>query len=317
VNDPVTMPDGTLVIDVVDSHTGGEPTRVVVGGFPPLSGATLAERAVEVATSHRRLATAIVAEPRGNEAMVGALLTPPVESGCDTGVIFFDRRAVLGMCGHGTIGLVETLHRCGRLGRGQHRIETPAGVVPVVLEPGGDVTFDNVVSHRVAADVTLIVPSLGTVRGDVAYGGNVFFLVEEPAVDLDRPMPELLAVTAEVLAAAHAAGFADVDHVELYGPATRPGATSRNFVLCPSGTYDRSPCGTGTSAKVAALAARGALEPGQPWVQESITGSTFTVRYRWHDRAVGSIVPTVSGAAVVIGQARLFVAPGESGPAPG
>ena len=311
MNDTVALPDGTLTISVVDSHTGGEPTRVVIDGFPALHGATLLERSAELGGRHRRLATVIVDEPRGNEPMVGALLTPPVDETCVAGVVFFDRALVLGMCGHGTIGLIETLHRLGRIGPGEHRIETPVGVVPVVLAEDGVVTFDNVPSRRVAHEVTVDVPVLGRVTGDIAYGGNVFFLVESPAIDLDRPRPELLRAAADVMRAVHDAGFVEVDHVELYGPATSPAAHSRNFVLCPSGTYDRSPCGTGTSAKVAAMAAAGALREGETWVQESITGSIFVVRYRWDDRTDGSIVPTVSGTATVTGRGELFIAPAE------
>lgn len=307
-------PKDTLVVDVVDSHTGGEPTRVVIGGFPPLHGATLTDRRTELATVHRRLATAIVAEPRGNEPMVGALLTEPVDPTCTAGVIFFDRTMVLGMCGHGMIGLAETLHHLGRIGAGEHRIDTPAGVVPLRFDADAHpttVTFDNVPSHRRDHQVTVEVPTLGAVTGDIAYGGNVFFLVTAPVIDLDRSRVELLRITTDILGAVHAGGFGDVDHVELFGPPTSGHADSRNFVLCPSGTYDRSPCGTGTSAKVAALATAGRLAEGEMWVQESITGSTFSVRYRWHDRAVGTIVPTVTGSATVTGRAELYIGPGE------
>ena len=313
MDETLTLPNSTLTISVVDSHTGGEPTRVVLDGFPALRGSTLLERRADVAGRLRRLATAIVDEPRGNEPMVAALLTPAVDERCVTGVIFFDRNLVLGMCGHGMIGLIETLHRLGRIGPGEHLVETPAGTVPVVLAADGLVTFDNVASRLVEGHVEVDVPSLGRVTGAIAYGGNVFFLVATPTVDLDQPRAELLRIAAAVLHSVHAAGFVDVDHVELYGPATSPAANARNFVLCPSGTYDRSPCGTGTSAKVAALAAAGALDEGATWVQESITGSTFSVRYRWVDRATGSIVPTVSGSATVTGRAELFVSPEEGG----
>jgi proline racemase len=239
--------------------------------------------------------------------MVAALLTAPVDRRCVTGVIFFDRTLVLGMCGHGMIGVVETLYRLGRIRPGEHFVETPAGVVPVVLADDGLVTLDNVVSRLVERNVMLDVPALGQVVGDIAYGGNVFFLVTTPAIDLDQPRSELLRIANDVLRSAHEAGFADVDHVELYGPPTSSAADSRNFVLCPSGTYDRSPCGTGTSAKVAVLAAAGALAEGATWIQESITGSTFAVRYRWADRGTGSIVPTVSGRATITGRAELFI----------
>jgi 4-hydroxyproline epimerase len=311
MHDPIQLPDGALVISVVDSHTGGEPTRVVTGGFPALAGTTLADRAADLRDRHRRLATAIVDEPRGNEAMVGALLTEPVDGRCTTGVIYFDRTLILGMCGHGTIGLVETLHRLGRIGPGDHLVETPAGVVAVTLGTDGQVTLDNVVSRRLAVDVTVDVEGVGAVTGDIAYGGNVFFLVTSPSFDLDVGRAELLRITTATLRGVHAAGHRTVDHVELFGPPTVADADSRNFVLCPSGTYDRSPCGTGSSAKVATLAARGLLAEGATWVQESITGSTFSLTYRWHDRDEQSIVPRLTGAAAVTGRAELIIGPDE------
>jgi proline racemase len=311
MRDALNTPPGTVTIDVIDSHTGGEPTRVVTDGFPQLRGATLRERGADLASHHRRLATAIVDEPRGNEPMVGALLTEPQDARCVTGVIFFDRALVLGMCGHGMIGLVETLRRLGRIGEGAHLVETPAGVVTAVLGADGQVSFDNVVCRRLEQAIAVDVPSLGRVSGDIVYGGNTFFLVGAPPIDLDRPRHELLAIAADVMRSVHAAGFVDVDHVELFGPPTSPSANSRNFVLCPSGTYDRSPCGTGTSAKVAALAADGQLDEGATWVQQSITGSEFAVRYRWHDRAAGTVIPTVTGSATVTGQARLLIGPAE------
>jgi proline racemase len=305
------LPEGTLAISVVDSHTGGEPTRVVLDGFPELRGTTLADRAGDVGGRLRRLATAIVDEPRGNEAMVGALLTEPRAADCITGVIFFDRHLVLGMCGHGTIGLAETLRRMGRIDVGEHRFETPVGVVPVQVDDGGLVSIENVPSHRIANGVTIEVPALGRVTGDIAYGGNTFFLLGEPPVDLDLPRGELLRIATDVLDALHRAGHVAVDHVELFGPPTSPEADARNFVLCPSGTYDRSPCGTGTSAKVAVLAADGALAEGEPWVQESITGSRLAIRYRWLDRQAGTVLPTITGSAALTAEATLFVGPQE------
>lgn len=303
----IALPDGALSVHVVDSHTGGEPTRVVTHGFPDLRGATLGERGADLTARHRRLATAVVDEPRGNEAMVGAVLTAPADGRCVTGVIFFDRTLVLGMCGHGMIGVVETLRLLGRIGPGEHHVETPVGVIPVELTDSHDVSIDNVVSRRTKQHVSVDVPSVGRVIGDVAYGGNTFFLLADPVIDLDRPRPELVRVATDVLQSLHAAGHVEVDHVELFGPPTSPTANARNFVLCPSGTYDRSPCGTGTSAKVAAMAADGLLGEGATWIQESITGSQFSVRYRWHDRAAGSVVPTITGSATVTGEADLFV----------
>jgi proline racemase len=243
--------------------------------------------------------------------MVGALLTPPIDPACVAGVIFFDRTMVLGMCGHGSIGLVETLARLGRIGPGEHAIETPVGVVRCVLGDDGRVSIDNVVSRRIARDVRFDVPGVGAVAGDVAYGGNVFFLVSSPAIDLSLPRTELLRIADDIRVGVHAAGHPDVDHVELYGPPLAAGAHSRNFVLCPGKAYDRSPCGTGTSAKLACLAADGDLEEGEEWVQQSVIGSTFSARYRWLDRATGRIAPTIGGRAYVNAESTLLLDPAD------
>ena len=297
---------GLVRISVIDSHTGGEPTRVITGGFPVLSGRTVAERRVDLMTRYERLVRLMIAEPRGHEAMVAALLVPPDEPDSLTGVIFFDRAGVIGMCGHGTIGLVETFRHLARIGPGTHRIDTAVGRVEVTAAPDGRVTVQNVPSRRLGRAVRVDVMGIGEVVGDVAYGGNTFFLVTSPFIDLDQPVGVLLSLTKAILAAVHRAGFRTVDHIELYGPPTRPEAHSRNFVLCPSGTYDRSPCGTGTSAKVACLAADRQLSPGEEWVQESITGSVFTARYLWHDSDRDEIIPFITGYARVLAESDII-----------
>ena len=285
-----------VVLGVIDSHTGGMPTRVIADGFPALAGASVAERQRCLATSHAELRAAVAGPPRGAEGMVAALLTAPDNAGATTGVIFFDVAAVLGMCGHGAIGVVHTLRTLGRIGEGTHQLDTPAGSVEVACLPDGRVRVANVPSRRVQAGVRFRVPKLGRVTADVAYGGNKFLLVSAPTIPLAQPVHQLTTVAANILRSAQAEGL-DVDHVEFHGPPTRPGAHARNFVLCPSGAYDRSPCGTGTSAKVACLAADGQLAAGEDWVQESITGSVFTVSYQWVDKAAGVIAPVVTGAA--------------------
>ena len=285
----VALPDRNLSVHVVDSHTGGEPTRVVLDGFPPRAVLHSPSAALTSPLATDGWRPHLSTNRAGNEAMVGALLTEPEDGRCVTGVIFFDRTLVLGMCGHGMIGLVETLRQLGRIGPGEHHVETPAGVIPVELAADTSVSIDNVVSRRIKQEVSVDVPSVGRVVGDVAYGGNTFFLLTDPPIDLDRPYAELLLVAGDVLQSLHGAGHVEVDHVEFFGASTSPSANSRNFVLCPSGTYDRSPCGTGTSAKVAALAADGLLAEGATWVQESITGSRFSVRYRWHDAVAGAV----------------------------
>jgi 4-hydroxyproline epimerase len=290
---------------VIDSHTGGEPTRVVVSGGPDLGTGPLAERCELFRRQFDLLRSATVNEPRGSDVTVGALLVTPVDKNCAAGVIFFNNVGYLGMCGHGTIGLVATLAHLGRIRPGDHRIETPVGIVTACLHPDGQVTVTNVPSHRKAKAARVQVPGIGAVTGDVAWGGNWFFLVEHHNQELRVSNVEnLTEYTRLVRQAVNTQGFPEVDHVELFGPPTVPGAHSRNFVLCPGMAYDRSPCGTGTSAKLACLAADGKLSEGEDWVQESIIGSTFVGRYR---RNGGDIVPSITGTAFVNAESILIL----------
>jgi proline racemase len=304
----MTAPEFPDAIRVVDSHTEGEPTRVVIEGWPPLTAATMAGRREQLLAHHDHLRSGVVCEPRGHDALVGALLTPPVEPGSLCGVIFFNNISCLGMCGHGMIGVVRTLEYLGRLAPGEVRIDTPVGTVAAGLHADGSVTIQNVPARCHALDVAVEVPGLGRISGDVAYGGNWFFIthLERPALDL-ASAPELLQLTGAIMAALGAQGItgadgAEIDHVELSAPPTRADADSRNFVLCPGGAYDRSPCGTGTSARMAVLHARKTLQPGQQWRQESITGSLFT---GWLEIRGGALVPFIRGSAHVTGEARL------------
>ena len=252
-------------------------------------------------------------EPRGSDVAVGALFTPPTDPTCAAGVIFFNNVGYLGMCGHGTIGVIATLAHLGRIGPGAHRLETPVGVVTATLEADGSVSVANVPSRRVHHAVTVEVPGHGRVTGDIAWGGNWFFLIDDHGLDLR--LSEVAALTDyswRVRRALNAAGYPDVDHIELSAPSPNAGAHSRNFVLCPGGAYDRSPCGTGTSAKLACLAAEGKLAEGAEWVQESIIGSAFTGRYRWLDKSAGEIAPTIVGRAYVNLEATLLL--GENDP---
>jgi len=299
-------------IHVVDSHTGGEPTRVVVGGGPDLGRGPMTARLAVLRDAHDRFRSAVVNEPRGSDAMVGALLCAPENPAHTAGVIFFNNVGYLGMCGHGTIGLLVTLAHLGRIAPGKHLIETPVGVVRATLHDAQRVCLDNVPSHRRAQAVRVDVPGHGAVTGDVAWGGNWFFLVEQHGLALELANLEALtAFTWAVRRAVNAQGFPEVDHVELFGASPVPGVHSRNFVLCPGKAYDRSPCGTGTSAKLACLAADGKLAVGDAWVQESVIGSAFTGRYRWHDRARGEIIPTITGTAHVTGDAQLVLDPAD------
>src|SRR5437660_4762035 len=305
--------NGWQRVKVIDSHTGGEPTRLVVSGGPDLGGGALAERLERFRQHHDSFRSAVVNEPRGSDVVVGALLCKPVDPACAAGVIFFNNVGYLGMCGHGTIGLVATLAYMKRITPGEHTIETPVGVVSAVLHENGKVTVNNVASYRSAADVAVTVPGYGEVRGDVAWGGNWFFLVRKHDMSLTlKDVDELTTFTWAIRTALRESGITgdqgkEIDHVELFAPSQIPGVDSKNFVLCPGKAYDRSPCGTGTSAKLACLSAENELDEGQMWVQESINGSLFTARYRWLDRPAGMIVPTIIGTAFITAEATLLL----------
>jgi len=294
-------------IQVVDSHTGGEPTRVVISGGPDLGTGPLSERVQRLGSQFDSFRSAVVNEPRGSDVLVGAFLVSPHAPDCDFGVIFFNNVGSLGMCGHGTIGLMVTLAHLGRVRPGTHRIDTPVGPVSATLHPDGRVSVANVASYRQQASVSVEVSGIGVVSGDVAWGGNWFFLVRSPEWELSLQNVETLTdVSWRIRQAVNAQGFPEVDHVELFGPPAS-GGHSRNFVLCPGKAYDRSPCGTGTSAKLACLAADGKLEEGQSWIQEGILGSSFSGEYLWEDRARGRVLPVVTGSAHVIAEATLIL----------
>ncbi len=295
-------------IQVIDSHTAGEPTRCVISGGPDLGDGSVAERLERLRKEYDVYRRAILLEPRGSDVLVGALLVEPVSRDAAAGVIFFNNTGYLGMCGHGTIGVAATLAYLGRIGVGQHRFETPVGDVQVTLAENGDVTIGNVDAYRYRAHVPVEVPGYGVVYGDVAWGGNWFYLVEDPphTLLLDH-VEELTDFTWRIRQALTSSGItgtngAEIDHIELYGPARDATNHSRNFVLCPGKAYDRSPCGTGTSAKLACLAADGKLAPGQAWRQESILGSVFTGRI---ERTGDRIIPYITGSAYVTAETTL------------
>lgn len=303
-----------LRIRVIDSHTGGEPTRVVVSGAPDLGGGSLAERRARLGEEFDWWRSACVNEPRGHDAMVGALLCESNEADCAAGVIFFNNVGVLNGCVHGTMGVAVTLARQGLIFPGRHRIETPTGVLGVDLQAHGRVTVANVRSYRLAKGVAVEVPGWGTVRGDVAWGGNWFFLIDRqgPQVCFSK-LEALIEFTIAVREALVRAGVSGadgmvIDHIEVFGP---PGggivADSRNFVLCPGKAYDRSPCGTGTSAKLACLHADGKLAVGEEWVQASILDSLFVGRVEPLEE--GGVIPVLTGSAFVTGEAELILDP--------
>jgi 4-hydroxyproline epimerase len=297
-------------VHVIDSHTGGEPTRVVVDGAPDLGGDSMAKRVEVFRARFDGFRSAVVNEPRGNDAIVGALLCEPLDPSCDAGVIFFNNVGYLGMCGHGTIGLVETLAHMGRLRDGLCRIETPPGVIEARLGEDGRVTIRNVASYRTAVHVAVEAPGIGRVYGDIAWGGNWFYLVSGHGqeISFDR-LEELTDFAWRIRQSLAAHGYTgadghEIDHIELFGRPTVPGADSKNFVLCPGRAYDRSPCGTGTSAKLACLYADGKLHPGEVWRQESIVGSMFEGTVRVVD---GKIYPEITGSAYVNAEADLIL----------
>jgi 4-hydroxyproline epimerase len=303
-------PSGQRRIQVVDSHTAGEPTRVVIAGGPDLGAGTVAERLEVLRTRHDDFRSAVVNEPRGSDALVGALLCEPAAPSCSAGVIFFNNVGTIGMCGHGTIGLVVTLAHLGRIGPGEHRIETAVGVVAARLHESGAVSVRNVPSYRHARGVRVEVPGHGTVTGDIAWGGNWFFLVEGHGQALElKNVEKLVELTWAVRQALSRQGVTgangrEIDHIELFGPSPRPGMDARNFVLCPGKAYDRSPCGTGTSAKLACLVADAKLAPGQVWRQEGILGTVFEGRAELAD---GGVVPTITGEAYVTAETTLLL----------
>ncbi len=301
-------------IGVIDTHTGGEPTRVVISGGPDLGNGSMAERLAVFRDRHDSFRSAVVNEPRGSDVMVGALILEPADPASAAGVIFFNNVGYLGMCGHGTIGVAVALAHLGRLGPGTHRLETPVGPVAVTLDGPNTVAIDNVESYRSARDVAVEVPGLRTYVGDVAWGGNWFFLVQDHGETLSVANVERLTdVTWAIRQALDANGIAgsdggEIDHIELFGPPTRPDADSKNFVLCPGRAYDRSPCGTGTSAKVACLVADGKLGEGKVWRQESIIGSLFEGSARIVE---GRVRPRIRGSAYVNAESTLIVDPAD------
>ena len=297
-------------VRVIDSHTGGEPTRLVISGGPDLGEGPISERLERFRREHDDFRSAVVNEPRGSDVMVGALLCQPENSDCAAGVIFFNNVGYLGMCGHGTIGLIATLSYMRQIDCGEHRIETPVGTVTSILHEDGAVTVHNVPSYRAAANVPIEVPGAGTVHGDIAWGGNWFFLIEDHKQDLSLDNIEgLTNFTWDVRRQLNANGIAgegghEIDHIELFGPSSVPGVDSKNFVLCPGGAYDRSPCGTGTSAKLACLYADRKLREGEIWKQESIVGSIFEGSVHIRD---GRVHPSIKGMAFVIGESNLIL----------
>jgi 4-hydroxyproline epimerase len=304
------MSGGVDRIYVIDSHTAGEPTRIVISGGPDLGDGSVATRMALFKEKYDHCRSAVVNEPRGSDVMVGGLLVPPEDPACAAGVIFFNNVGYLGMCGHGTIGLMVTLAHLGRISPGLHRIETPVGVVTAHLHDTGEVSVQNVPSYRLEKDVTVTIKEHGQVTGDIAWGGNWFFLVNDHGQQLDLQNVERLTDFSWRIRQALAqqnitgTGGAEIDHIELFTPSTKPGVQSKNFVLCPGKAYDRSPCGTGTSAKLACLFADGKLKEGEIWRQESVVGTLFEGSIH---RQGDDLIPTIKGSAYITAESTLVL----------
>jgi 4-hydroxyproline epimerase len=306
-----TMNPTIQTISILDSHTGGEPTRLVLAGGPELGDGPLSERLQRFRTQHDHIRSAIICEPRGSDVLVGAMLVTAHEPECSAGLLFFNNAGYLGMCGHGLIGAVVSLAYLGQLAPGKHRIDTPVGVVQAQLNDANSATIWNVPAYRHLHQITIEVPGIGPITGDVAWGGNWFFLVNQHGQEL--LLSNVVQLTdfawrvraALELAGVRGAGGAIIDHVELFAPSTE--ADSKNFVLCPGRAYDRSPCGTGTSAKLACLAADGKLGAGQIWRQESITGSIFEASYAFAEQ--DRVLPCIRGQAHVMARTELLLDP--------
>ena len=305
-------------ISILDSHTGGEPTRLVLAGGPDLGSGPLSERLRRFRDQHDQIRSAIICEPRGSDVLVGAMLVEPHEPECSAGLLFFNNAGYLGMCGHGLIGAMVSLGYLGQLAPGKHRIDTPVGVVHAQLNDAHSATIWNVPAYRHHHQISVEVPGIGQITGDVAWGGNWFFLVSQHGQEIAYSnVVQLTDFTCRVRDALEKAGIrgagnAIIDHVELFGPSSE--ADSRNFVLCPGRAYDRSPCGTGTSAKLACLAGDGNLVPGEIWHQQSITGSVFEASYQFVQGAEGEtpnprVLPCIRGQAHVMARTELLLDP--------
>lgn len=299
---------------VIDSHTGGMPTRVILEGSPDLGSGPLSERAAMLAADHQDFCNSVLLEPRGQAGMVAALLVEPVDPDCVTGVIYFDADAVLGMCGHGTIGLAVTLAHMGHISQGVHKIETPAGIVTVELHDTNTVSVTNIESRRIHHDVTVEVAGHGAVTGNMAYGGNWFFIADAPLEVTVANIPALNNMAIAIREACIRDEICGpegqlVDHVILSGTSPNADTLRRNFVLCPDDEYDRSPCGTGSSAFVSCLAASGQLSEGAEILLESVIGSSYRLSYQ--PGPTGGVIPRITGQAHVMAEATLMFDPND------
>lgn len=312
----------------VDGHTCGNPVRMVVGGGPDLKGATMSEKRDHFLRDYDWIRTALMFEPRGHDMMSGSILYPPTRPDCDMAILFIETSGCLPMCGHGTIGTVTMALEQGQVKPktpGLLRLDTPAGLVEAhYREEGGRITsvkLINVPSYLAVRDLELEVEGLGRLVVDVSYGGNFYAIVDPQAnftgveavqpSDILRWSPKVRVAVNKAVELVHPENPAirGCRHVLWAGKPTVPGATARNAVFYGDKAIDRSPCGTGTSARLAQWAARGRLKPGEDFVHESIIGSLFTGRIE-AETTVGNhpaIVPSIEGWAVMTGLNTIFV----------
>jgi proline racemase len=333
----VTAPSART-LSVIDYHTEGESMRIVVGGVDAVPGATLMERSEYLAAHGRDLLGFTLYEPRGHAAMCGAILTEPVAPEADAGVLFIEPLGPVHMCGHGAIALGAMLVESGRVaaasdGDATVTLETPAGLVAcrVRAQAGRptSVTIRNVPAFSVALDRTVEIAGLGAVRFDLAYGGHFYALVEAAPLGLTldpKEAPRLVEIGERIRLAIEATvplvhpampAARGLLYVQFYEPARRPDAQYRNAVVVAPAGLDRSPCGTGTSARLANLHARGRLGVGEGFGHESIIGSLFTGRIAGLTQVAGTaaVVPEITGRAWMTGRSTLTLDP--SDPFPG
>jgi proline racemase len=322
-------------ITAVDSHTEGMPTRVVTDGVGTIPGATMLERKLHFEAEMDDLRLLLMREPRGHAAMSGAILQPPARADADWGVVFIEVSGCLPMCGHGTIGVATVLVDAGlvevREPETVVRLDVPAGLVEarVAVRDGRarSVTIRNVPSFLAVRDATVEVAGLGTVRYDLAYGGNFYAITDAAAAGLEvgpEHADALVAAGADVMAAVNAAGepvhpgddrIRGCHHVIFTAPG-RDGADARGATSIHPGWLDRSPCGTGTSARLAQLHARGELATGEPFVHESVIGSRFTGRVVGETTVAGrpAVIPEITGRAWITGRGEYVLDPDDPFP---
>ena len=320
----------------VDSHTEGMPTRVVVGGVGVLPGATMEERRQYIVNEADHLRTWLMYEPHGHSAMSGSILQPPTRPDADWGVVYIEVSGCLPMCGHGTIGTATVLVETGMVEVTEPvtviRLDTPAGLVIARVQVKGtrakSVTIENVPSFVTELDAIVEVPGIGAVRYDMAYGGNFYAIVELSELGQEfgkEHAPELLELGLSIMNAINYTNppvhpdnpaIDHVHHVQLVA-AHSTAQHSRHAMAIYPGWFDRSPCGTGTSARIAQLVARGQLAIGEPLINESIIGTRFTGRAIGTTTVSGvpAILPEITGRAWITGTSQHMLAPDDPFPA--